>query len=404
MRHRDIRFVRAAAVLFAAAVVVFGGVIPAAADVNAASVKVTDPIQSEVLAGSYDADGTASGFKVTLKGQATTTCPAGWSSIKFTVTATSYSQTFTVTAPATETWSGNAPTQWDTQALRNGIYTIRLDVVEKPKQGALDSKCASQSGSHYVTAKVANPAEAPAWYADPAPASDGSASVTLRWKKNGEPDVLEYHIVRTGPDGTKIAPVSAGSPGSQGCSLTSSVYVCEDTAFGDNYGGGYTYGIVAVRERPAYNSSEAEIECKTIAKPCVVSAGSAIQNVTLTEPDPSPSPGGGGGVSSSPPPPKAPGSDGGKPKPGTGSGGTHVLSFGGSSDFYTGTYSETLPYTPRSFILGGGSATSSPKAQGYQGDVISETAPDYRTIMLPVAGGLLAFLSAAHVRRLLLHL
>ncbi|MGH2727219.1 MAG: hypothetical protein ACRDKS_09630, partial [Actinomycetota bacterium] len=150
-------------------------------------------------------------------------------------------------------------------------------------------------------------------------------------------------------------------------------------------------------------SSEAEIECKTIAKPCVVSAGSAIQNVTLTEPDPSPTPGGGGGVSSSPPPPKTP-SSGSKPKPGTGSGGTHVLSFGGSSDFYTGTYSETLPYTPRSFILGGGSATSSPKAQGYQGDVISETAPDYRTIVLPVAGGLLAFLSAAHVRRLLLHL
>jgi hypothetical protein len=81
-----------------------------------------------------------------------------------------------------------------------------------------------------------------------------------------------------------------------------------------------------------------------------------------------------------------------------------VLSFGGSNEFYTGTYSETLPYTPRSFILGGANATSSPQAEGYEGEVFSETAPDYRTIMLPVAGGLLAFLSAAHVRRLLLHL
>ncbi len=405
MRRLDIRFVRTAAVLFAAAVVVFGGVLPAAADVNAASVKVTDPIQSEVLAGSFDGNGAPSGFAVTLKGQATTTCPAGWSSIKFTVTGTSYSQTFTVSAPATETWSGNAPTQWDTQPLRNGVYTVRLDVVEKPKQGALDSKCNSQSGSHYVTAKVANPAEAPAWHADPVPASDGSASVTLRWKKNAESDVLEYHIVRTGPDGTKIAPVSAGTPSSQKCSLTSNVYVCEDTDFPDSYGGGYTYGIVAVRERPAYNSSESDkIDCETIAKPCVVSAGSAIQNVTLTTTEPSPTPGGGGGVSSAPPPPQAPSTSGGNTTPGSGSGGTQVLSFGGSGGFYSGTYSETLPYTPRSFILGGGSATSSPRAQGYQGDVISETAPDYRTIMLPVAGGLLAFLSAAHVRRLLLHL
>ena len=90
---------------------------------------------------------------------------------------------------------------------------------------------------------------------------------------------------------------------------------------------------------------------------------------------------------------------------GSGSGGApRVLSFGSSGGFYSGTYSETLPYTPRTMILGGGSATSSPQADGYQGEVVSETAPDFRTIMLPVAGGLLAFLSAAHVRRLLLHL
>lgn len=396
--------------MFAAAVVAFGGVIPVSADVNAASVKVTDPTQSEVLNGSYGSDGTPAGFKVTLKGQATTTCPAGWSSIKFTVTNSTfgYAQTFTVSAPATETWSGSAPTQWDTQDLRNGTYTVRLDVVEKPKQGALDSKCASQSGSHYVTAKVANPAEAPEWYAPPAPASDDSPRVTLRWRKNAEPDVLEYHIVRTGADGTKVAAVSAGSPSAQGCSLASNVYVCTDEAFGDNYGGSYTYGIVALRERPAYNSSEEDkIECQTIAKPCVLSAGSGIQNATLTQPNPTPTPGGGGGVSSAPPPPPSSSNGSNTPKPKTNSGssgGTRVLSFGGSNDFYTGTYSETLPYTPRSFILGGGSATSSPQARGYEGDVIGETPPDYRTIVLPVAGGLLAFLSAAHVRRLLLHL
>lgn len=406
MRRKKYRIARPVAALFAAAVAVFGGVLPASADVNAGSVKVTDPTQSEVIAGSFDSDGTASGFKVTFNGQATTTCAAGWTLIKFTVTGpSSYSQTFS--APTSDlsdpTWVGDAASSWDTQALRNGIYTVRLDVTEKGTSSIFDN-CPSQpqSGSHYITAKVASPAERPAWHAAPVAASDGSASVTLRWKKNGEPDVLEYHIVRTGPDGTKIAPVSAGSPGAQGCSLVSGVYVCEDTAFPSDYSGSYSYGIVALRERPTYNSSESDkIDCDTISKPCVLSAGSSIENVSLIAPTPTPSPTG----QPSTPPPGTPGNPSNKPKPaGNSSGGTRVLSFGGSNDFYSGTYSETLPYTPRSFILGGGSATSSPNAQGYQGEVVSETAPDYRTIMLPVAGGLLAFLSAAHVRRLLLHL
>jgi hypothetical protein len=32
---------------------------------------------------------------------------------------------------------------------------------------------------------------------------------------------------------------------------------------------------------------------------------------------------------------------------------------------------------------------------------VSESPPHYRTVMLPVAGGLLGLISAAHVRRLL---
>jgi hypothetical protein len=232
--------------------------------------------------------------------------------------------------------------------------------------------------------------------------------VTLRWKKSEAVDVLEYHIVRTGPDGTKIAPVSAASPGSQGCSISSNVYTCQDKSFPAAYSGSYSYGVVALRERPAYNSSEEDkINCTTVAKPCVLSAGSDIHNVSLVAPTPTPTP--------TPEPtgqPKAPGTTppgtpSSKPQAGgNSSGGTRVLSFGSTSNggFYSGTYSETLPYTPRTLILGGGSATSSPEASGYEGEVISDTAPDYRTIMLPVAGGLLAFLSAAHVRRLLLHL
>ena len=398
------RIARTAAVIFAAALAVFLGVVPATADINTSSVKVTDPTQSEVLAGSFDADGNPNGFKMTFKGQATTSCSSGWQTIKFTVTGPSGSQFFNVAAPSTGTWSGSAPTQWDTQPLENGTYTVRLDVVEKD---TIALSCKGQAASHYVTAKVANPAEKPEWSSAPVAASDGSASVTLRWKKGAEDDILEYHILRSGPDGLKIAPVSASAPGGQGCSLASSVYTCTDTAFPEAYTGDYNYGIVALRERPAYNSSEEEkIECETASKPCVVSKGSQIYGVSLVAPTPTPMP-------TDEPGTPAPGTPGaGKPssKPSTsgssnsGSGGTRVLSFGNSGGFYSGTYSETLPYTPRTMILGGGKATSSPQAEGYQGEVVSETAPDFRTIMLPVAGGLLAFLSAAHVRRLLLHL
>lgn len=408
MKRRSLRIGKPAAVLFAAAVAVLSCVLPASADITPSSVKVTDPTQSEILAGSYDSDGTPSGFKHTFKGTATTNCTAGWQSIKFTVSGPEPTETYNVPAPSSQTWTGSALSQWDTQDNKNGIYTIRLDVVEKPKQGPLDSKCNSQAGSHYVTAKLANPATAPDWQSAPAKAGDGSASVTLRWKKNGEPDVLEYRIVRTDPGGaTKTAYVSAGSPGAQGCALASNVYTCEDTAFPSDYTGTYSYGIVAVRERPAYNSSEDDkVECSTVSKPCVASKGSSIGEVSLVAPTPTPTP-----TDQPSTPPQGGGNTPGTPssRPNAGGnrpGGTSVLSFGGggSNPFFSGTYSETLPYTPRSFILGGGSATSSPQAEGYQGEVFSETPPDYRTIMLPVAGGLLAFLSAAHVRRLLLHL
>ncbi|MEX2557514.1 MAG: hypothetical protein WEB06_18025 [Actinomycetota bacterium] len=407
---RKTRIARTAAVIFAAAVAVFVGVMPATADVNTSSVKVTDPTDDEVIDGSFDSDGTPSGFKFTLKGQATTTCEQGWQTIKFTITGPSSVPAFSTLSSSDPSWAGSHPTQWNTQPLKNGIYTVRLDVTEKTTTNLLD-KCPSDkpgSGSHSVKAKVANPAVAPEWSSAPVAASDGSASVTLRWKKNAEDDVLEYHILRSGPDGLKIAPVSASNPVGSGCSpLESNVYTCQDNAFPEAYTGDYNYGVVALRERPAYNSSEDEkIECQISSKPCVVSKGSQIQGVSLVAPTPTPTP---TDQPSTPPPgTTAPGTPSSKPGASgggsSGSGAPRVLSFGSSGGFYSGTYSETLPYQPRTMILGGGSATSSPQADGYQGEVVSETAPDFRTVMLPVAGGLLAFLSAAHVRRLLLHL
>lgn len=410
MTHRKARIARTAAVLFAAAVVVLGGGVPASADITTAA-KVTGPTQSQVISGSFDSDGTPKDFKVTLKGSGATNCQSGWQRIRFSVSGgPSDVAAFADLESGSPSWSGAHPKQWDTQSLENGVYTVRLDMTEKTTSGLLDNCPSSSPGSTsgYVTVKVANPARAPVWASDPSPAANGTANVTLRWHKSDAVDAREYHIVRTGPDGTKIAPVNAGSPGGQGCSVSSGVYTCQDKSFSSAYTGTYTYVLVTLRERPAYNSSEDDkIQCATVSKPCVVSAGSPTRSVSLVAPTPTPTP-------TPSDEPSTPGTPSGTPSSrpssgsgtgsGSGRGGTRVLSFGSSSDFYSGTYSETLPYSPKTLILGGGSATSSPQAQGYQGDVVSETAPDYRTIMLPVAGGLLAFLSAAHVRRLMLHL
>jgi hypothetical protein len=390
--------------------VLAAGVWPAHAAVS--NVKVTNPTQNEVLSGAYSNDGTASGFGVPLRGSASTGC-SGFSSISFKVTGpNSYSKTFNVGSHSGQNYSGGPSTPWDTQDLRNGLYTVRIDVTDTG--GVL---CNSQSGSAYVTAKLANPPQAPVWNGSPSAASDGSAHVTLSWKQNGEPDIVEYAIFRDGPDGTKKAVVSATTPGSSGCSLSNGSYTCVDPAsnFPSSYDGTYSYAIVALRSRPDYNSGETVKNCDTTDKPCVASDGSDVRQVSLTAPTPSPSPtdspspgsggsptpghGGGGGVSTT----------GGSSSSSSGKkGGTSVLSFGtsrgGSSynDFYSGTYSENLPYQPKTLIVGGG-GKATPGGEQVQAAAVNNTPPNYRTVMLPVAGGLLAFLSAAHVRRLLLH-
>lgn len=383
------------------------GVWPAGANVS--GVAVTKPTQSQIMAGSYDSSGNPTGFVRTISGKATTSCNSGFQSVTFKVTGpSSYSKSFGISPPGNDgTYNFNV--NWDTSDLRNGVYTVRLDVSEPP-DGVLTS--CGQAGSGYVTAKLANPPAAPVWEGSPTAASDGSANVTLSWKKGAELDLVEYHIFRAGPDGTKEAIVSASNPGASGCTLSSNTYTCTDPAanFPASYDGNYSYVIKAMRSRPDYNSSEdPKPTCDTGSKdPCVVSAGSDVRQVTLTAPAPSPTP-----TPTDPGSTPTPGSSptvGVRGLSGTGSsrGGTNVLSFGGSSggggssfnDFYSGTYDENLPYQPKTVIVGDG--TSTPSSQ-VEAAALNDSPPNYRTIMLPVAGGLLAFLSAAHVRRLLVH-
>jgi hypothetical protein len=375
------------------------------ADASPTGVSVTSPAQNAVIAGSYDADGTGSGFSVNVRGTARTGC-SSFSKITFKVTGPnsySYSPSSWTFAYGGSSYSGGPSTPWNTENLRNGVYTTTIYATD---QGTL---CNSQTGSAYTTAKLANPPATPQWDGSPTAASDGSANVTLSFKKNPEYDVIEYHIFREGPDGTKLAIVSATNPGDSGCTFSQGSYTCVDPAsnFPANYDGTYTYAVNAWRSRPAYGSGEEEKLCSTNNSPCVVSRAGDAREVTLTAPTPTPSP------SSSPSP------GGGTPTLGThsptpGGGntpgnkkGTSVLSFGSSTsrsynEFYSGTYSENLPYQPKTLIVGGqGSRTPSTKT--YEAASLSDGPPNYRTIMLPVAGGLLAFLSAAHVRRLLIH-
>jgi hypothetical protein len=382
------------------------GVWPAGANVS--NVKVTSPTQSQVLAGSYSSSGTPSGFNVNLRGTATASCP-GFSAIKFTVTGPSFSNTWNLGSTSTKNWSGGPASPWNTQDLKNGTYTVRIDVTENNGLA-----CGPESGSAYVTAKLANPAVAPSWISAPAAASNGSAQVTFSWKKNTEPDVVEYHITRDGPDGSRVFSVSATNPGT-GCSLSGTTYSCTDppSNFGDPYGGTYAYSITAMRSRPAFNGTETPENCISTGDPCVASSASDEKQVTLTDPTPTPTPSPTGSPTTGPPSP-GPRPTVGIGTPGTGGGsggsgrGTSVLGGGfgggfggGSNPFYSGTYEQRLPYTPKSLIVGDG--TSTPDGSSVQAGSVSADAPNYRTVMLPVAGGLLAFLSAAHVRRLLVH-
>jgi len=395
------RFIRGALVGFLFALTV--GVWPAGASVS--NVRVTSPTSNQVLAGTYATDGTPSGFGVNLRGTANASCGSGFSSIYFTIAGPKYpTKTFNVGSTSTNSWSGGPSTPWDTQPLLNGAYHVVIQVSEN--DGFL---CTGQSTSAYVDAKLANPAQAPVWSGSPTPASNGSARVTLQWKKNTEPDVIEYHIYRSGPDGNKEAVVNAASP--TGCSLSSNTYTCTDANFPSSYDGNYSYAIRAWRLRPAYNSTENPKTTCSTSDPCVVSQSNDVRQVTLTAPTPSPTPSPSGsptgGPSTTPTPGSGPTLGFGPPLGPVSGGGPNVLSFGGGgggsgvNPFYSGTYSETLPYTPKSVIVGNGTSPSDGKQADTGG--VSGSPPNYRTIMLPVAGGLLAFLSAAHVRRLLVH-
>jgi hypothetical protein len=280
-------------------------------------------------------------------------------------------------------------------ATRNGAYDIRV-VATDP----LGTQTAT------IQVLVNNKPSVPTWADDPVASGDldRNSNVELRWDANPEPDVVEYHFVRTDPDGgQREYAVSATRPGGQGCEREGAWYICNDDDFPtDAYKGEYTYTLVALRASPTDN-----VPCSLTTGNCVASSTSDAGSVTLREPeDPTPEPtdsggsgSGGGGTGS--------GSGGGTKTSGTkstrGSGSTAGVSGATYCDFFCGEYKKSLPYTPGHALLPGGSSGGRPIYAA--GPSLGSGIPieDDGTGRLPrsLAGGLLLLLCASHMARAL---
>jgi len=258
----------------------------------------------------------------------------------------------------------------------------------------------------------------PAWAAGPSVsgAAQRAPVVTLKWNKSPEPDVQEYRFFRTDPSGTtKQYPVSASSPGAQGCSFDGTTYTCYDTDFSSTgFGGNYSYAIAAWRLSPSPADTCYYPNQQTS---CIGAQSSDVRQVSITEPAaPSPTPTGGAGGGSG-------GGSGGGGTGGVGGGSvpsgvpsvstrdvpqrrTNVLgqTVSPGDCFTCGTYKETLPYgqLPSDGQTGNlpGNQQRPVLAAGSGLDTGS-SGPDPRQLWVSIAAGLVLLLTAGHVARVL---
>lgn len=298
----------------------------------------------------------------------------------------------------------------------NGAYELRARARDAGVGGSLGSP------SEPFTVLVSNRASSPSWAAEPRDVGPSKKpAIELLWTGSPEPDMVQYDIERSGPDGQVTYNISATSPGSQGCTRSSSnVFRCYDTNFpSSGYGGTYSYRVVGFRSTPSNG-----IDCR-YGGSCIASQPSAPESASVNEPSPSPSPSNGGSPSTDPS--TSPSTGGGSSSPSSSprgnrnnnrSGGSQVLSGRtDTNDFFSGTYDEQLPYQER-----GGFGTLLPgddtgPGGGLPGDSSSgfdEGEDDYladgpaftddeasRRLLVSIAAGLLMVLIAMHIVRLL---
>lgn len=214
----------------------------------------------------------------------------------------------------------------------NGVYRFRTLAEDRTGQ--------SQASAAYLL-RVNNAPATPRW-ADPPKGlyTTEGPRITIRWQANPEPDIVEYHFIRSGPTREVELAVSASRPSGQGCIFDSGVYQCTDDAFTASDEGTYRYTLIAYRGSP---SSATRCALPGTGS-CISSAASEPQSLTVSAPkagDPPPPP--------PPPPPTARtgssrGSSGGS-TPSRPSGPTlSDLAAGEKFCFECGEFSPELPY------------------------------------------------------------
>lgn len=291
-------------------------------------------------------------------------------------------------------------------ATGNDAYDLRVR--------AADASGTSVSGARGVN--LSNRPDRPHWAGSPRPIGNRTKSVRveLRWLSSPDRDIVEYAVVRIGPDGEKRFHYNAASPGGQGCSPnTSTTYTCYDDDFPrEGYEGTYRYSLLAYRKTKASTGQAFVSGCRTTAGNCIESPLSDEKNASLTNPPepspedtPDPTPTTAPPASSPNGPSASPSATKTEAQRRREAQRARVLAAQRARDyidFFTGEYNEQLPFDqrggipfPSGQIYGGLQSPDQAIRRGFV-PTPRDTAP-YKA----AAGGMLMLLSAAHMGRLL---
>lgn len=275
---------------------------------------------------------------------------------------------------------------------RNEAVQFRLRAHEKVGDG--------ETITSPFTVYLNNRPSAPLWAATPVAHSDDDyPHVELKWKANPEPDIVEYHFVRSDPDGSEQEfAVSASNPGGQGCEFTAGSYECIDDAFpSSRYTGRYEYVVLAYRSSP----STAQGCALPPADGCTQSPTGSMRYALLAEPKENPA--------GAPAPSKRPSS---RPSPRVIIVGSHQSSnpnqdLGALPGFEGDPYDPTLPYS-QTLPYSGSTPSSAPPTVQSPDEIIvaSDTLPvgsesGAGRAMRYIAGGLVLMMGGIHLTRLL---
>lgn len=274
----------------------------------------------------------------------------------------------------------------------NGTYRFRTLAEDRAGQ--------TQASAAFLL-RVNNAPEAPRWADEPAVSSDGSARpVRLRWFANPEPDVVEYHFVRSG-GGTEVEfAVSASRPTGQGCVVDDGVYECQDDTLRSSDAGTYTYRLTAYRESP---SSESRCALPG-AGACIASMPSPTKSATIQAPPPPAST-----ATPAAPPSAAPASEPGRRGSGRSRPSGPTLSDLSSDPrfcFECGEFEGALPYDSPVVIdtrqLPEDATTPDDQLAAFEPELTSALDDEReRRGWIMLSGGLLLLLAAAHLGRAL---